>query len=76
MNKTVEEMALEKCQCSLRCKCTLSHEGGGCDGQGCPCWCHRTKDRLSEEELDTIRWALEKVKKKKKKKKDGEETEE
>jgi hypothetical protein len=52
MNKTYEEMARQKCECSRRCKCTMSHEGGGCDGKGCSCWCHKppSKGRVKLDE--------------------------
>jgi len=59
MNKPTNEMALEKCDCSLLCKCTLSHEGGGCDGKECPCWCHKV---IPCEVDDSIKQALKKAK--------------
>jgi hypothetical protein len=62
MNKTVEEMARQKCECSSRCKCTLTHEGGGCDGKGCPCWCHKVIPFWESPEGEAIKKAF-KVKK-------------
>jgi len=58
MNKTAREMALEKCECSPDCLCTLYHEQV-CDGQTCNCWCHKV---IPFWERDAVKRVIEKMK--------------
>jgi hypothetical protein len=57
MNPTVEEMALQKCECSTKCCCTLSHEQF-CGGVNCNCWCHKPPPPWKVMVMEALRRAV------------------
>jgi len=58
MNPTYQEMLRQPCECSLKCRCTRSHERE-CNGKGCSCWCHKPGER--ELAMEALQRAIKKI---------------